>query len=187
MRFASGQQEGKEAPFSICECVNLRVAPSTRAANSLLLLPLFRPLPSDALSHALSRSSACLWIVRSRQVLGIGAPTRHAATQASQCPHFARSKKQLSKPRSSGLSCVTAFGVVRASRSKGDAGNLRDRLCRWHVRAPRIHRREHNTLSHAWRRAAVDDGTKRRRTLDRARPARATIPCRVLSSPRDAL
>jgi hypothetical protein len=29
--------------------VNLRVAPSARAANSLLLLPLFHPLPSGAL------------------------------------------------------------------------------------------------------------------------------------------
>ena len=40
---ASGQQDGKEAPFSICECVDLRVAPSARAANSLLLLPPFPP------------------------------------------------------------------------------------------------------------------------------------------------
>jgi hypothetical protein len=30
-------------PFSICECVNLRVAPSSRTANSLLLLPPFPP------------------------------------------------------------------------------------------------------------------------------------------------
>ena len=47
--FASGQQDGDEAAFSICECVNLRVAPSTRTANSLLLLPLFRPPPSGVL------------------------------------------------------------------------------------------------------------------------------------------
>ena len=38
MRFASSQQDGEKAPFSICECVYLRVAPSARAANSLLLL-----------------------------------------------------------------------------------------------------------------------------------------------------
>src|ERR1700687_450300 len=43
VRFASGQQDGDKAPFSICECVNLRVAPSARAANSLLLLPPFPP------------------------------------------------------------------------------------------------------------------------------------------------
>ena len=42
-RFASSQQDGEEAPFSICECVYLRVAPSARAANSLLLLPPFPP------------------------------------------------------------------------------------------------------------------------------------------------
>ena len=35
MRFASRQQDGDKAPFSICECVNLRVAPAARAANSL--------------------------------------------------------------------------------------------------------------------------------------------------------
>src|ERR1700693_1420960 len=43
MRFASSQQDGEKAPFSICECVYLRVAPSARAANSLLLLPPFPP------------------------------------------------------------------------------------------------------------------------------------------------
>ena len=43
MRFASRQQDGDEAAFSICECMDLRVAPSARAANSLLLLPPFPP------------------------------------------------------------------------------------------------------------------------------------------------
>jgi hypothetical protein len=38
--FTSGQQDGDEAPFSR-ECVNLRVAPASRAANSLVLLPAF--------------------------------------------------------------------------------------------------------------------------------------------------
>ena len=41
--FASGQQDGDETSLSICECVNLRVAPSARTANSLLLLPPFPP------------------------------------------------------------------------------------------------------------------------------------------------
>src|SRR3977135_2762647 len=41
--FASSQQNGDEASLSICECVNLRVAPSARAANSLFLLPPFPP------------------------------------------------------------------------------------------------------------------------------------------------
>ena len=43
MGFAAGQQDSEKPPFSICECVNLRVAPSARAANSLLLLPPFPP------------------------------------------------------------------------------------------------------------------------------------------------
>jgi len=46
VRFASGQQNCDEASFSICECVDLRVAPSARAANSLLLLPPFPPAAS---------------------------------------------------------------------------------------------------------------------------------------------
>src|SRR5262249_18601889 len=41
--FTCGQQDGDKAPFNICECVNLRIAPSARAANSLLLLPPFPP------------------------------------------------------------------------------------------------------------------------------------------------
>src|ERR1700748_1665293 len=45
MRFTSSQQDGEKAPFSICECVNLRGAPSARAANRLLLL---RPFPPAA-------------------------------------------------------------------------------------------------------------------------------------------
>ena len=40
VRFACGQQDGDQASF-ICECMNLRVAPCARAANSLLLLPPF--------------------------------------------------------------------------------------------------------------------------------------------------
>jgi hypothetical protein len=43
MRLAAGQQDGEKPPLSICECVYLRVAPSTRAANSLLVLPPFPP------------------------------------------------------------------------------------------------------------------------------------------------
>ena len=39
MRLTASQKDSEEAPFSICECVDLRVAPSARAANSLLLLP----------------------------------------------------------------------------------------------------------------------------------------------------
>ena len=41
--FPSSQQDSDKAPFSICECVDLRVAPSARAANSLVVLPPFPP------------------------------------------------------------------------------------------------------------------------------------------------
>jgi hypothetical protein len=43
VRFASGQQDRDQAPFSICESMDLRVAPSARTANSLLFLPPFPP------------------------------------------------------------------------------------------------------------------------------------------------
>ena len=43
MRFASSQQDGEKASFSICECVYLRVAPSARAANQPASAPPFPP------------------------------------------------------------------------------------------------------------------------------------------------
>src|SRR4029079_5580652 len=43
MRFACRQQNGDQAPLSICECMYLRVAPSARTAHSLLFLPPFPP------------------------------------------------------------------------------------------------------------------------------------------------
>ena len=42
--FTPGQQDRDQAPFSIRQCMDLRVAPSARAANSLLFLPPFPPL-----------------------------------------------------------------------------------------------------------------------------------------------
>ena len=50
VRLASSQQDGDKSSLSICECINLRVSPSARAANSLLLLP---PLPPAAERWAL--------------------------------------------------------------------------------------------------------------------------------------
>ena len=47
----AGQQDGNETSFSIRECMNLRVAPAARAANSLFLLP---PFPPDAERCALT-------------------------------------------------------------------------------------------------------------------------------------
>ena len=43
VRFASGQQDGDQTSFNICECMDFRVAPTARATNSLLLLPPFPP------------------------------------------------------------------------------------------------------------------------------------------------
>ena len=59
-------------PFSICECMNLRVAPSARTAHSLL----FFPLPPDAARYALTcaGSSACPPIARTAPTPGKGFP-----------------------------------------------------------------------------------------------------------------
>jgi hypothetical protein len=46
MRLAAGQKDGKKTAFSICNCVDFRVAPAARAANRLLMLPFLRPRPS---------------------------------------------------------------------------------------------------------------------------------------------
>jgi len=43
VRLTASQKDSEKPSFSICECVYLRVAPSARAANSLLLLPPFPP------------------------------------------------------------------------------------------------------------------------------------------------
>ena len=43
MGFAAAQQDGKKTAFSICDCVDFRIAPAARAANRLLLFPLFAP------------------------------------------------------------------------------------------------------------------------------------------------
>jgi hypothetical protein len=40
---ATGQQDGKKAAFSICDCVDFRVSPAARAADRLLKFPLFAP------------------------------------------------------------------------------------------------------------------------------------------------
>ena len=45
MRFAAGQENGKKTAFSICDCVDFRIAPTARASNRLILLP---PFPPDA-------------------------------------------------------------------------------------------------------------------------------------------
>ena len=65
MCFAAGQEDGKKTAFSICECVDLRVAPAARAANRLFLLP---PFPPEAERCALMwvESIICVWPDRPR-------------------------------------------------------------------------------------------------------------------------
>jgi hypothetical protein len=43
VRLAAGQKDAKKTALSICDCVDFRVAPAARAANRLLVLPLFAP------------------------------------------------------------------------------------------------------------------------------------------------
>ena len=43
MRLTTGQKDGKKTALNICDCVDFRVAPAARAANSLLVLPLLAP------------------------------------------------------------------------------------------------------------------------------------------------
>ena len=43
VRLAAAQEDGEKAALSICDCVDLRVAPTARAANRLALRPPFPP------------------------------------------------------------------------------------------------------------------------------------------------
>jgi len=43
MCLSASQQDGKKTALSICDCVDFRVAPATRATNCLPMLPLFAP------------------------------------------------------------------------------------------------------------------------------------------------
>jgi hypothetical protein len=43
VRLAAGQQDGKKTAFSICDCMDFRIAPAARTSNRLALLPLFAP------------------------------------------------------------------------------------------------------------------------------------------------
>lgn len=43
VRLAAGQEDGEKVSLSICECVDLRVAPGARAAGRLALRPPFPP------------------------------------------------------------------------------------------------------------------------------------------------
>ena len=59
MRFAAGQEDSEKTAPSICECMDLRVAPASRAANRLLLLP---PFPPAAERCALTGVESIIWV-----------------------------------------------------------------------------------------------------------------------------
>src|SRR6266705_2821005 len=61
--FTPGQQDRNQAPFSICQCMDLRVAPSARAANSLLLLPPFPPA-AERCAFTCVESIICVSVAR---------------------------------------------------------------------------------------------------------------------------
>ena len=86
VRLATGQQEGKKAAFSICECVDLRVAPSARAANRLFLLPPFPPA-AERCALMCVESIICVWLDRPR--------TASSRKSFSQMPRLAHRAKRL--------------------------------------------------------------------------------------------
>ena len=84
MRVAAAQKEGKKTAFSICECVDLRVAPAARAADRLFLLP---PFPPEAERCALIcvESIICVAVDRPRP-----ASSRKRCSQIPRSAHLAK-------------------------------------------------------------------------------------------------
>src|SRR5215468_157766 len=83
---ASRQQNGDQAPLRICECVNLRVAPSARTANSLLVLPLFPPA-AERCALTCVESIICVSVARPRPA--------SSRNRFSQTPRRAQRTKRL--------------------------------------------------------------------------------------------
>ena len=48
MRLTACQQEVQKTAFRVADCVDFNVASAARAPDCLILLPPFRPKPSDA-------------------------------------------------------------------------------------------------------------------------------------------
>jgi hypothetical protein len=61
---AAGQDDGEETAFSICECVDLRISPSSRTADPLILRP---PFPPAAERWALTCVASIIWRSVARQ------------------------------------------------------------------------------------------------------------------------
>ena len=86
MSFATRQQEGKKTAFSICDCVDFRVAPAARASNRLALFPLFAP---DAERCALMWVLSIIWTSVARPFAASARNIR------SQIPRSAQRTKRL--------------------------------------------------------------------------------------------
>ena len=84
MRVATAQEDGKKTALSICECVDLRVAPAARAADRLFLLP---PFPPEAERCALMcvESIICVAVDRPRW-----ASSRNKCSQTPRSAHLAK-------------------------------------------------------------------------------------------------
>ena len=65
VRLTASQEEGKKTVFSICDCVDFRIAPASRAANSLLLFPLFAP-EAERCALMCVESIICVFVDRPR-------------------------------------------------------------------------------------------------------------------------
>jgi hypothetical protein len=86
MGFTAGQENGDQTALSICECMDLCVAPASRAANSLFLLP---PFPPDAERCALTCVESIICISADRP---FPASSRN---RFSQTPRRAQRTKRL--------------------------------------------------------------------------------------------
>ena len=86
VRLSAAQKDGKKTAFSICDCVDFRVAPAARASNSLILFPLFAP---EAERWALTwvESIICVSLDRPRAA--------SARNSLSQTPRSAQRTKRL--------------------------------------------------------------------------------------------
>src|SRR4029077_13855300 len=81
MDFAAAQQDGKKTAFSICDCVDFRVAPAARAADRLLVLPLFAP-EAERCALTCVESIICVWVDRLRP-----ASSRNSRSQTPRSSH----------------------------------------------------------------------------------------------------
>ena len=105
MRLTPGQQDGDQAPLSICECMDLRVAPAARAANSLFLLP---PFPPDAERWAFTCVELIIWVSVDRPR---PASSRSGLSKCRARPNARSGYRVSSKGRTRAGNPATAFAL----------------------------------------------------------------------------